>query len=548
MGFISQARRSANHPLMKAGVRAVGMDHWAAKLRGPDSSRKPPKMGASLSIANNESAYVKLLQIMRSSAPGPPSDDRHEQTLRHFHGIAYVAIHRISQQLGRAEFQVFREDPDHPDGKRPVRHDEDAYDLVRLLKKPNRHDTFGKLMYRWSQQRRLTGSALTWLVPNKLGRPYEMYSIPTALAPAQGVPNEMYPEGYYRIQPIYPYGPYSIYGGPTSSAGCAIDARWMMAFRYPHPYLRYDGFSPLTGMRAHIDAIEMIDKTRHYLMRKGIYPNAVLNSTDAEGAAEMDDDDIARVRAMFEEEHMGPENAGRLLLAYAGWKLEKWGDPPSEMAFEAGWDQLSSFILGGGFGITKPAAGMVEDSSYQTLFATMKQLHLVTLEPECEDIGAELTRTVAPYFGDDLIVEVRVPRIDDHEIKFSKLNIGISGKCMTKNELRKELGLSLTKEPWGDSFAGEMEQPEQPMGAPGAAPGGDPMAALMGAAGGAPGGDQQPAPTPGSLSAGSLGPQPGTPPGEGQIAKPIRKRDLPAMGAKPIRKRDLVGSNGNGRH
>jgi hypothetical protein len=71
-------------------------------------------------LSPNERSFVRLLEAMRSNAPGGWTDDRYEQTLRHFVGISYVAIHRLCTQLSRAEFQVFHEDPDHPDGRRPV--------------------------------------------------------------------------------------------------------------------------------------------------------------------------------------------------------------------------------------------------------------------------------------------------------------------------------------------------------------------------------------------------------------------------------------------
>lgn len=124
----------------------------------------PSKMRGRSLISPNERAFVKLLEAMRSDAPGGWSDDRYEQTLRHFTGITYVAIHRLSTQMARAEFQVYREDPTAPDGKRPVsQNDPDGWELVQLLRKPNKQDSFGKLMYRWSQQKKLTGSALTWM-------------------------------------------------------------------------------------------------------------------------------------------------------------------------------------------------------------------------------------------------------------------------------------------------------------------------------------------------------------------------------------------------
>lgn len=428
----------------------------------------------SVSGVSNEASFTRLLQAMRSTAPGGWSDDRWEQTVRHFVGISYVAIHRICMQMMRAEFQVFRQDFSHPDGKRPVRQDEEAWELVRLLKRPNRQDSFGRCMYRWAQQIRLTGTALTWLVPNKFGKPYEMYSIPTAIAIPQPAINPDYPDGYYRIQPVYPYGPFSSYPTPASAVGAAIGAQWMMNWKYPHPLLRYDGYSPQTAGRLHMDSFEMIDRSRFYSMRRGIHPSAVLNFDDFEGAEPLPEPEIERIKADFENEQQGPENWGKLFVAAPGSKLENWGNAPVDMAFEGGWDQLADFILGGIFGITKPAAGMVEDSSYSTLYATLKQLHLITIEPETEMIGAELTHWLGPYWGDDIIVEVRAPRIDDQDLKIGILNVLMSAKAITKGEMRKELNMPLWHDERDEEIAGEMPLPPMGMGMPG-----DPMAAPM---------------------------------------------------------------------
>jgi hypothetical protein len=215
------------------------------------------------------------------------------------------------------------------------------------------------------------------------------------------------------------------------------------------------------------------------------------------------------------------------------------------MEYQAGWEQLVSFAMAG-FGITKPAAGMIEDASYATLFATLKQLHLLTLQPKCNRIARQLTRHLAPFFGDNLIIEIRCKRIDDHDLKLGKLNMAISAKAIKKNELRKELELPLTEDPWGEDMAGdptpfEQEQAAQQqqamMAPPGGAPGqempveggepgmeeapqpdaeggtGDPladmMAILQGGQGPAPDEEEMAAgqPTPGRLSEGALGPR-----------------------------------------
>lgn len=434
--------------------------------------------------ASGEASFKRLLQAMRSMAPGGWSDDRWSQT-NAYTGMAYVAIHGKCRIKSQAEFQVFKKDPANPDGKRPIREDEPGYELVKLLERPNPQDSFGDLMFRWGQQTDLTGMALTWMVPNKLGTPMELYPIPTAIAIPQPAVNPDYPDGYWRIQPVYPYGPFSTYPTPSSAVGAAIPAQWMLRFLEPHPMLRYDGYSPMSGMRLHIDEINMMDRSRHYSMRRATNPSAVLDLSGMDDAQPLNDDAIDRMLAEFANTMQGPENAGSLLIPPPGGKIEPWGAAPVDMDYQSGWDQLASFILGG-FGITKPAAGMVEDSSYASLYATLKQLHLVTLQPECDVIAAQLTRHLAPFFGDDLIVEIRCKRVDDHDVKANKLGQLIQAKAITKNELRKELDMPLTEEEWGEEIAGTEKQEGGMPGMPGMpAPGGEggnPMEGLMNAA------------------------------------------------------------------
>ena len=427
-------------------------------------------------------AFVRLLEAMRSRAPGGWSDDRWEQS-KHFTGMVYIAVHRMSEQLAQSEFQVNMKDPAHPEGKRPVtpedppqgpereRYDIRPYDLVKLLEKPNPEDSFGDMMYRWNQQMDLTGKALTWMVPNRAGTPYELYSIPTCIAIPQPVINMHYPNGYYRIQPVYPYGPFSSYPTPATAVGAPIPGEWMLDFKYPHPILRYDGWSPLTALRLHIDETEEIDRSRWYKMRRSVNPDAVLDFDAMEGMIPLPKSERDRLREDFANFFQGSENAGRLFIASPGAHLQPWGQSPKEMDYPNGWDQLTSFVLAG-MGITKPAAGIVDEASYASLYAALKQLHLLCLEPKCNRIAAKLTRFLAPFFGDNLIVEIKVQRIDDHDVKLAKLGILCQYGAITINQLLQELDMPTTDQEWGEERVGMPAGMMDPMGGgmPGAMP------------------------------------------------------------------------------
>lgn len=320
------------------------------------------------------------------------------------------------------------------------------------------------------QQKYLTGTALTWMVPNKFGVPCELYCIPTSIAIPQPAINPDYPDGYYRIQPLYPYGPFSSYPTPATAVGAPVPAQWMLRTQFPHPLLRYDGYAPLTGLSEELDALEMMNRSRHYKMRRSINPSAVLQMDEMEGAEPLPEAEIERIHAEFENSFEGPENAGNLYVASPGCRLEEWGATPKDMDYSSGWDQLTAFGLAG-FGISKPAAGMVEASAYANVWAALKQLHVLTLKPDLDGIAADLTHHLAPFFGDDLIIEIETPRIDDRDQLKQKIDSLVAAKAITKNEVRK-----LWDEPvWeegdekkdGEALAGSDPAQEQQQGMPG---------------------------------------------------------------------------------
>lgn len=525
------------------------------------------------SLVGTVPAVKRLIDALRSKAPGGWSDDRWAES-NAWRGITYIAGHRIATQLAQSEFQVFHNDPSAPEGKRAVTPQDPPeggrpvkpYDLVKLLKHPNPQDSWGSMVYRWSQQRTLTGTALTWMVPNAYYVPMELYPIPTALAIPQAVQNDQYPQGYYRIQPVYPYGPFSSFPTPATSVGAPIPAQWMMRFQYPHPILRYDGFSPLTALNTHVDEVNSIDFARWYAMKRGVAPSAVLNFEAMEGLNALPPEEIARIRAEFANEFQGPQNAGVLHVATPGAKLEPWGVTPDKMMYESGWDQLTSFILGG-LGITKPAAGMVEDSSYSTLFATLKQLNLLTLEPECQEYASQLTRQLAPFYGDDLIVEIRCRRIDDHDVANGKIDKLLALKGAPKAVIRVSLNLmdipadtelveelAAAGDQMGAGMPGAPGMP--PAGANDAAPPPPPLANQPGAGEPEEGRDEplevtQSRPKPGKLGEGALGPRKSY---ERRLGRLRRQAEAQGLAADVLARRKglyellhkSMGLNGNG--
>ncbi len=136
--------------------------------------------------------------------------------------------------------------------------------LYNLLEKPNLSQTFSDLVESCIVQLDWTGTSLIWMIPNKLGIPMELHPIPTAIAIPQPAINPDYPDGYYRIQPLYPYDPFTLHYTPAIYVGAPIPAQWMLRIKYSHPLLRYDGYSPQTAMRLHLDELDQIKRSCAY--------------------------------------------------------------------------------------------------------------------------------------------------------------------------------------------------------------------------------------------------------------------------------------------
>ena len=474
MGYISKLTKE--FPGQSRGRAA-----WDAVFGGTDketggSGNKPvglnrDQLPGNTGLTSTPTAVKKLIQAFRSKAPGGWSDDRFLQTSK-WTDVRYLVGHKLSEQMSMAELKVFVKDVNHPDGRRPVTADDPPhgpqrallnikpYDLVRVLEKPNWEDSWGDLLYNYTQQITLTGTWLLWQLPNAFGIPMELYTIPTAVAIPQPVVNPLYPHGYYRIQPLYPYGPFSSFPAPTTAVGAAIPAEWMMRVKYQHPFLRYEGWSPQTGLRLTFDQIEQMDKAQWYGMKRVIGADMVMNFADMEGMQPLNEAEIERIHAEWENEFMGAENYGKLIVGTPGAKLEPLSNNLKDLQFQEGWEQKIGFAMAG-LGMSKEAAGMIGSAAYAVLYAAIKQLHLLTCLPMCCKVGWALTRQIAPHFGDDLIVEVTPKRIDDPEINKIIADTVAQNKAGTKNEVRKLMGLPITQEPWGEDIAGDPSEFEK---------------------------------------------------------------------------------------
>ncbi len=372
-------------------------------------------------------------------------------------GAVYVAITVLAKQAAAAKPRVYRW---HPDAR--MSDDTEArealprgHQLSRLLLHPNRHDSWGALQYRNVQQLSLTGTFLNWRVDSGLNRPVELWNIPTSFY--QPVPvSELWPDGAYRVLPYYP-SPLNMLPSAWTVGGVTIDAGSMIAVRHPHPLVQTgEGLSPLSACSLSLDTLQGIDQARFSVMRRQIQPSVV---------AELDPtcnnptpQEIDRISAQLFGLYAGPNNAGKALIPPPGVKVTPWpveGEP--EVGWIESWGQLIGLVLSI-FGLNQSVAMMSTEMTYAALYASLKQFRLLTLTPLLDMIADGYNRQLVwPYFGEDYVLELEPPRIDDEQITEAQIANDLKAGVRMVNEVRVLRGLKPTDEPWGEerAFAGK---------------------------------------------------------------------------------------------
>lgn len=456
-----EAMKSTSRVTHERGVR----DEWKFDERAINVDKDPPKAiqanvvntltGASFNLHN-------LLSVLRADAPGAATDDRFTQA-SNFVGMTYLAVHRLAEMGASSKFHARIKHPEEPLGyvDAPV-----GDDLRMLLDYINENDTPGEFLYQTVQQMALTGSAPQWNVPNRKGTVAEMYCLRTAtMWPLPTSP--MYPRGAFRIQTLYPYGPWASSYSPASAAGAVIPAEQITRIRNPHPLLYYDAYSPQTGTRLEADTINAINTGRKNSLINGVDQSTLAIEFDAD-VQNPNDDDLKRMRAQLEAVMAGPKAWGKVFFLQPGTHAKSLSNKPSEMAFSEGWQQVSSFLMAA-YGVTKPVAGMIEETSYATLYAALKQFFLLTLQPLLNRIAGAMSKKLARLYSPMHYIHIEAPKLDDESLLENALNTDLQCGLRRINEIRIARGLPPVKEAWGNerAYAGwrpEEQAPEQIQG------------------------------------------------------------------------------------
>ncbi len=423
------------------------------------------------------SLIVGLRGALSPGLPGCWASD-HREEIQHVTGWNYVAVKAKAVQAMQASVFVYRDvktsqaktrrtDPagsTSRNGRAKTLYGEESntahelplsHPLVKLLKRPNARQSGASFRYEQVLQLESTGICLVWNVPNKFGRIVERHVIPTAVAvPIPAAPD--LPDGGWRIDmgaSRFGFSRAMNCGGEPfgyfRAAGGLIPAGQVQVVRWPHPFFKDDGLSPLAALW--IDAAEQIDYTRFSQMKNQANPSLIITpATDVEP----NEEELDRAAKKFNDKYAGSEAAGKALFLSGASKVTPLGTAPKDMGYENGFTQFRDAVLGA-HGVPPIAAGIAGGGSYAAYYAQLKQFTSLTVQPILDLLAEEDTEQLAAQFGEGISIEYKAAAVDDAELLERRLATDIAARAITKREFRALRGLPPFGDERDDQIAGE---------------------------------------------------------------------------------------------
>lgn len=337
--------------------------------------------------------------------------------------------------------------------------------LVKLLQNPNGPDVAYTLSYRMHLYLRLTGVTYLWVVNNVLGKPCQLWCLPSHWVyefptDAHGQPTEKL-VGSYEIRPQNVTSPldYGFGWFPGAGGRKRVDESEIIKIAYVNPQSLTDGYSPVGATSAWTDVSNAIDSSRVQALQNGAYPGVVLELDKEMTAPDMPA--LQRIFDRFSEKVAGVRNSRKPYVLAPGMKLAPSPYQSSvEMDHVNGATQIRDFQMAA-HRVGPTIAGITEQTSFAADTAARMGFYHGTLRPDLMFIGQVLTEKLASRFEDDLCIWWDDPTPDDPDYKLKAAESLNRMSANTPNEIREDFG----KEPFefgGDDPMGSMGQQPLP--------------------------------------------------------------------------------------
>ncbi len=306
--------------------------------------------------------------------------------------------------------------------------------LVTLFAKPNPWDTAGRIWSRLLLYMDLTGNGYLWLVPNRLGKPVQIWVLPSQWV----VGPRLHKEGiwYYEVRPL------------VGGASIKLPPEEVVHFQYDNPLHPLDGWAPTQGGAEWIDVQESVNRRRYWMMK---------NSVSTQGAVtldsnffEPDETDLGRLAAKLFDRYQGEHRDSLPIILPPGAEYTPLKVTPVEMDFIKSHDQMRDATLAL-FGVPKEVATIQDAGSEIAAWGPMQVFCRFTMGSWFRMVGDVLTKEVARRYYDErhrIWWDDITP--DNPEQINADLNVDMANGIRSINEARALRGLEPLNIPEAD--------------------------------------------------------------------------------------------------
>lgn len=208
-----------------------------------------------------------------------------------------------------------------------------------------------------------------------------------------------------------------------------------------NPLDDFYGLSPVEPAAAAIDQRNESDKWNMALLQNGARPSGALVYEPRSGApANLSDEQFARLKQEIGEQYGGARNAGRPMLLDGGLSWREMSLSPKDLDFLEARNAASRDIALA-FGVPPQLLGIPGDNTYSNYREARLALWEETVIPLLYHLRDELNGWLAPFFGEDLELDIDLDGIPALTLRREKVWARLRGAdFLTVNEKRQAAG------------------------------------------------------------------------------------------------------------
>jgi HK97 family phage portal protein len=209
-----------------------------------------------------------------------------------------------------------------------------------------------------------------------------------------------------------------------------------------HPLDDWYGLSPVEPAGYAIDQRNESDKWNMALLQNGARPSGALVYEPRDGAAaNLTDEQFARLRQEISTQYGGAKNAGRPMLLDGGLRWQEMSLSPKDMDF-LNARHAASRDVAQAFGVPSQLLGIPGDNTYSNYQEARLALWEETVIPLLRHLRDEFNAWLAPRFGEGLVLDIDLDDIPALTLRRERTWARLQdAEFLTVNEKRENVGL-----------------------------------------------------------------------------------------------------------